>query len=200
MTLERIVDHVGRAAENMISQYHDKANINAVLASYADQCQKAEDMMWDVADSHLLDSATGNRLDTVGKIVGQPRKGSGDDQYRLYIRARIRVNRSNGKVEDMAALMQILLEGYESHYVPLFPATVSIRASGLDLATHDAGAIAELFCAAVAGGVACEFRWSEEGSRTFKFSDTGSTVAGSTRGFGGLLGTGHGEFAAVKKG
>lgn len=194
MTIEHIEDHVAQAAASMISQYHDKPRMNAVLKAYVAGAQDAEDMLWDVMLSHLLDSATGDRLETVGKLVGQARKGSNDDQYRLYIEARIRVNRSNGKPQDIVALMQLLLADYEHEYRPMFPASVMIEARGLDLVTRDPEVLAELFCSAVAGGVACEFRWSEQGAEdtSFTFSATGAVVQDEDLGFSGLLDTNSG--------
>lgn len=198
MTLEQITDHVARGAETMISQYHDKANINSVLASYTAMCQDAENMLWDVLLSHLLDNATGGRLDTVGKIVGQPRKGTNDTQYRLYIQARIRVNRSNGKVEDLVGLIALLLSDYTTHYVPKFPASAIIEVLQLDESEHSPDVLAELFCDAIAGGVACSLHWSAEGTNEFQFAPGSVEVSDADHGFENVAGTNGGQWLGAR--
>lgn len=161
MTLEREDDHVEQAKQNTISQYHELPRIQATLRSYAEQVQLTENMQWDVLLSYLLDSVTGDRLDTIGKVVGQERKGVGDAQYRIYIKARIRVNRSNGLPRDIVGLMVLLFEGTEHSYNPRWPAAFFIEVLGLDIATVDPEIVAELSGEAALGGVGVSVHYSE---------------------------------------
>ena len=163
MTIEKVTDHVTRAKENTITQYRDLPRYQAVVRSYSEQIQEIENVQWDVMMSYLLDNATGDRLDTIGKIVGQARKGANDDQYKLYILARIRVNRSNGLPSDIVGLMILLLQGTVHRYVPMWPMTFFIEALGLDVVTIDPDVVAELFDEVAAGGVRTFFHFSESG-------------------------------------
>lgn len=161
MTLSKIEDHAEQAKENTISQYQELPRIQAVLRSYAVQVQLTENMQWDVLLSYLLDHVEGARLDTIGKVVGQPRKGADDTQYRIYILARIRVNRSNGLPADIVGLMILLFEGTEHSYNPYWPASFFIEVMGLDIDSVDPRILAELFDEAALGGVRTTIHFSE---------------------------------------
>lgn len=161
MALSKIENHVEQAKQNTISQYQELPRIQAVLRSYAEQAQLTENMQWDVLLSYVLDSVTGSRLDTIGKVVGQPRKGVSDAQYRIYLQARIRVNRSHGLPADIVGLMVLLLSGTEHSYNPYWPASFFIEVMGLDIDTVDPRILAELFDEAALGGVRTTIHFSE---------------------------------------
>jgi hypothetical protein len=58
-----------------------------------------------------IDFASGVWLDYLGEIVGEPRKGRLDADYRRYIRIRILVNRSEGKLGDFYAIGLLAFTG-----------------------------------------------------------------------------------------
>lgn len=74
------------------------------------QVQTLEDVFWSVYVNQRLDNAFGVVLDTIGKLVGQPRNGLEDDDYRRYIRARISTNKSRGTIEDVIKVARLILD------------------------------------------------------------------------------------------
>lgn len=120
-----------QAVDLLIQQYKDKPVIEAIVRSYARRCQELEHAAWDVINSRLLGevyvlfprnnprtceeiadtstaeegiiklTATGVRLDLVGKIVGEARLGRSDADYEVGIKIRIAINRSNGRSDDL---------------------------------------------------------------------------------------------------
>ncbi len=83
--------------------------MEAMLASFTDRIQELEDAAWEVADYLLLKNAFGVVLDKIGKIVGRSRRGLEDDDYKIALRARIRINRSFGRPEDLIAVARLSL-------------------------------------------------------------------------------------------
>jgi hypothetical protein len=71
--------------------------------------QRFENASIEMLNERTVDVAVGAQLDLLGKIVGQPRLGFTDDLYRRYIRARIAVNRSTGKREEIIRIARLVL-------------------------------------------------------------------------------------------
>lgn len=114
------VDHIAAGMAHVLAQYRDKPFVQARLACYLNQLQLIEDQLTQVHEAFRPLSASGFRLDWVGAKVGQARTGSTDDVYRLYILARIRANRSEGKAPDIESIAKLLLTDwldYTEHLV-----------------------------------------------------------------------------------
>lgn len=93
----------------LIEQYRNKPRIVMWILCYLQQVQYLEDAIHATVEAWDIDNATGWRLETIGALVGQQRIGSTDAVYRVFIKARIRANRSLGKYEDLAAVANILI-------------------------------------------------------------------------------------------
>jgi hypothetical protein len=126
MTLERIDDHLEQAADLLLDQYKEKPRLYALLASYVRRCQELETATWDVIWNRLIDYAADGQLDTLGAIVGEKRLGKSDATYRVYIRARIRINYSEGHPDDIIDV-QRLVESTPFVYREYYPATVVLE-------------------------------------------------------------------------
>jgi len=158
-------------------QYKEKPRLEALARSYLDPCQELENVLWDVLTSRLIDNAIGKQLDTLGKLVGQPRLGYDDTTYRLYILARAKVNRSRGRVADIMAVVTLLLGSFTYSVMELYPASFVVETDG----PVDAGivarakAIADLIAKARSAGIGSSFHYTDEafvGTLTFASGDT----------------------------
>ena len=105
------IDHILDGTSKVVSQYRGRVRFLSRLACYLNQVQHIEDAIFAVRNAFNPDTATGFRLDWVGSKVGQPRLGS-DDTYRALIKARIKVNRSQGKFTDFLAVGDILFTSW----------------------------------------------------------------------------------------
>ena len=94
-------EHKTQAAARRMIQYLDKPRFRALLCVYVSQIQDAEDAGWQLATERTIDAAVGVQLDGLGDIVGQPRQGLSDDDYRPLIRARIKANNSEGTAPNI---------------------------------------------------------------------------------------------------
>lgn len=108
MAITHKTDHIEDALSLLLGQYQGRLRLEAWLASYIRRVQELEDATWDVINKRLIDNAEGAQLDIIGKIVGEDRAGKEDPLYRLYIEARIRVNRSSGRPRDIIEVARIL--------------------------------------------------------------------------------------------
>jgi hypothetical protein len=106
------IDHIPDGLRHLISQYRGKPKVAIWIATFLSQTQHAEDALHATVEAWSIDTAVGWRLDILGAKVGQVRTGSSDDVYRLWIQARIRANRSSGRMKDLLGIADLLMPGY----------------------------------------------------------------------------------------
>lgn len=92
----------------LISQFRGKPAIEGFLSAWIAPLQELENVLWDVINLRVLSVATNAQLDTLGDLVGEPRLGRTDTDYRAAIRVRIKVNRSKGQSEDVLQVAKLL--------------------------------------------------------------------------------------------
>jgi hypothetical protein len=125
--LEQVTDHEEQAYGLFLDQYAEKPRLAALLASYTQEIQELEDAIWAVRLGRFLDNAEGAQLDVIGKLVGERRDGRADNVYRILITAKIRVNWSRGRPNDVIAVVRIVQGAENTHrYVSVFPASFEI--------------------------------------------------------------------------
>jgi hypothetical protein len=156
------------------------------LEAVSDQLQALEDVFIDLRDKFSIDEAEGDMQDVIGRIVGEPRRGSDDDVYRNRQRVRVLVNRSNGRIPEILKILR-LFEGWTG------TGNASLRDIGtmaleLILFTPIANPISELrvLLAAVKGaGVRLDVVYTDEPeAETALFGWSGDYVEDEARGLG----------------
>lgn len=103
------IDHVAAALTRVCEQFKKSPNYLAFLTSLVTPIQSVENAMRQLLLERDIYTAIGDQLDTLGKIVGQPRNGLSDTQYRRYLLARIGTSKSNGIVEDLLAISVLVV-------------------------------------------------------------------------------------------
>jgi len=101
------VDHVADGLGQAAGQYENSTLFRAWVASFLEQVQDLDGVVLDVLASLDIEQAEGTQLDRLGDIVGEPRSGYGDVAYRRAIRVKIRVNMSNGTIEDLLTIARL---------------------------------------------------------------------------------------------
>jgi hypothetical protein len=94
-------DLTDRALARRTDDYKRDTNFGYLVKSFTDQLQEIENATWEVILERLLDNAEGVQLTVLGKIVGEPRFSADDDEYRVGVRCRIAVNKSQGFRSDI---------------------------------------------------------------------------------------------------
>ncbi len=92
-------------------------NIKKLLRALAAPFQDMEDTLQQLLTERAVNTAIGAQLDAVGKLVGRARNGLDDDTYRRYIRAQIQSNRSEGLVEEMLLITELVVFDDAATYV-----------------------------------------------------------------------------------
>jgi hypothetical protein len=133
MTITKITTHIEDARRRLLAQYRGKTTVDGSLKAGTQQIQDLEDCFWDMMWKRSVNSAFGYQLDVLGKIVGQPREGWSDAAYRIAIIAKIGVNISQGRPEDLIAIFLVLMGCTRAQYVPIFPAKCMILGNFLPL-------------------------------------------------------------------
>lgn len=87
----------------------DKPNWRALITSSMAQMQAIEDAAIAIIVQRALADAVGAQIDQLGKLVGQPREGREDDDYRRVIGCKIAVNESQGMREDLIRVARLAL-------------------------------------------------------------------------------------------
>jgi hypothetical protein len=170
-SLTHVTDHGEDAASKLLEQFKDKPRILALLQSYVTQIQALEDVFWDMFTKRWIDGGEGVQLDVVGRIVGEKRQGSEDEEYRAFLRARIRVNRSVGLMADMVKIVA-LIQGDDLPVAAweYFPHAIRLEPEGA--VTVDPVRVGRMLADAKPGGVALSFVYSmAERANTFLFAD-----------------------------
>lgn len=101
--------HAAEGLQLFIDRYKDKPRMASLNNIFLKQVQDLEDAFFQQITDRAIDAAVGVQLDILGDIVGQPdRAGLSDDDYRTIIKARIKVNRSDGHGDQMLEILNLI--------------------------------------------------------------------------------------------
>lgn len=118
--------------------------------------QPVEDAFQGLEVGHRVDDAVGAQLTDLGKLVGRPRDGvTDDDVFRRYVRAQIVTNGSDGLIEDLISVADLVVYDDDATYtiVNQGAACVVLRIEGIVLTSDLAELLLTFLRRAVAGGV-----------------------------------------------
>lgn len=129
-------DHSSGAPNRLTSQYKGRPRIEGLLTAVTRPFDELEGAAWDVILKRRLGVATAEQLDVLGRVVGEPRKGRSDAEYEAVLRLVIRARRSNGRSEDVLAVLKLsgLEFAYEEHFPAGFRAEIFGTPNGFDVA------------------------------------------------------------------
>ncbi len=192
-------NHVAEGLALLIQQFKGKPRLEAILSSYLEQVQELEDDFWDVFSNRWVETAEGIQLDGLGEIVGERRQGAPDDEYRAFVRARIRVNRSNGKMPELVEILSLILDGEEVVAREYYPAAIVMGA--LDELEVNAKRVSSMLRQAKGGGIRIDLVYSKvEKTSTLTFGWSGASLsleAGQKPGWSGDIPGSTGVFAGI---
>jgi hypothetical protein len=130
--------------------FYGKPRWAALMTGITLQIQELENVVFDVLFSRKLANASGVRLQTLARLVGQAVLDYDDTTLRKLIRVRIAINRSEGRWDDLLKILDRWDDNISYTLSPLYPAALR-----LDLNTADASTalMVKTFVPAVAAGV-----------------------------------------------
>jgi len=124
-----VSDWIAVGLDQLTTKWRGKPLIAALLGAYLGRVQDAEDALWELFTLRFLDTAEGAQLDVWGRVVGEPRNGTTDAQYRLRIALRVLVNRSRGTWPELLVIAQrgALQDTITARQTPSGPATAILQ-------------------------------------------------------------------------
>jgi hypothetical protein len=146
-----ITNHDEIQIGRLIQTFREGPRTIAELQAYADEIQELEDVIFEFSTAFDPATATGFRLDYIGRIVGERRSDRSDEDFRAAIAVRQLINRSNGTFDEMVAIAEALYPDGEPSVRELYPASMMIEYA--DLGSLDFDLVNLLLQQAKAGGV-----------------------------------------------
>lgn len=151
--------HVEEGLELQLHQFTNSPKLKALLSALLRQLDRIEDAIGQLQDGQWFDNAKGAALDSIGRLVGQQRNTMNDDDFRLWMRARIVVNRSRGTPDDIIRVLKTLVGPDTS--VELFQhADISFTAFPRDALKYDAHRVLDILLEAKVLGVTAHLQYA----------------------------------------
>ncbi len=97
----------------------DDNEITRLLRCFIEPMQEVATAFRQLRLLRWIDTATGHALGLIGKLVGEPPTGLDDEVYRRYVRARISANNSNGLIEDLLTVADLVVYDDDAQYIVL---------------------------------------------------------------------------------
>lgn len=175
-------DHIQRGLSRLIAQFQEKPRIDALIRPWLRQIQRLENAAWEVINLRGIDDREGVGLDLLGAIVGRGRSGLSDEDYRLAIRAQIRINRSSGSTEDVIAVGILSLpDGTYWEYSEQYPAGILVT---LPSPTLNPSILFESLRRAKLGGVRLQLIWGPPQLNSWLILSNNTNSVDTAHGFG----------------
>ncbi|MEA4805075.1 hypothetical protein [Acetobacterium wieringae] len=101
-------------AKRLTSNYKrdPTSNIGRLMMVIELELQEIRDTIKMIELYRLIDNATGVTLDNIGKNVLQERGAMDDVRYRMFLKVKIRANRSSGQIDTINEIMDVLLDDH----------------------------------------------------------------------------------------
>jgi hypothetical protein len=194
MALTPITNHVQQGLAKLIEYYKRKPVFAAWCATHLMQVQTIEDSIATFKSSLDVDTCDLTRLRLFGKIVGQVELGL-VEQFRLYVKVRILVNKSDGRSPTLIKIARILLGNIR--YTNWGQGSFEIEA--LDpIGIRNPDVSAELLNDARVGGVRSRLVFSNDALEgSFSFAPGTASIADG-RGFSDYANTTGGTLARIR--
>lgn len=149
-------------------------NIEKLLTILVDPAQDIEDALQQLNLERFVDTADGEQLDIIGRIVGQEREGLSDADYRRYIRARIAANNSEGTIQDLLTVAFLVVYDVAAYFQAESQqiATVVLRVRDLAISQALADILIKFLGDTVSAGVRVILEYSDQTPSTWFQWDT----------------------------
>ena len=168
----KVTTHEADAVARLVYQYVNKPNMEALAGIIGARAQTLEDATWELVTKRTIAAGTGMQLDDLGAILGEPRQGRTDADYRIYLSARILLNKCSGTPDQIIVLFETVLAAMGAQTVVLqewATATVIMVVSGI-ITSAQATELALLLKRARGGGINGQVEWAPQApATTFTF-------------------------------
>ena len=175
-----VTDHAEQAVARLADVFRVGTSVPALVRVMTRPIQDLEDAAWQVRLARSIDGGSGAQLDVIGRIVGQQREGRTDDIYRLWLRARVLLNRGSGTGDDILGIFAAVMQGSTTLQLEeQYPAGLVLRIGSA--AVIDPAAASEILQLAKMAGVRAILESATTIDTTsFAFDDNGAGFGDDT--------------------
>ncbi|AUR89089.1 hypothetical protein NVP1121O_061 [Vibrio phage 1.121.O._10N.286.46.C4] len=104
------LDHTSQGVGRLTSVFDDSVKLKAFLSLFLDQLTEIEDEVIALSNQKDLSTVEGVWLDYLGLIVGKPRQGMSDEDYRQNLLLKVLVNKSDGSPPVVSEVVKAYTE------------------------------------------------------------------------------------------
>jgi len=118
------------------SQFDEKTVLKAVTEAIAEQIQDLQDTIYQLLTEKHLNSAIGAQLDVLGRIIGRPRRGYNDQQYRDLLKLQVGINTSTGAPGSVVPIIKTITGSSTVDIFEDYPAAASAVVNGNNVSSE----------------------------------------------------------------
>lgn len=162
-------------AFRLAEEFKHQPNLELLLAKLGKPANELGGVMNDLVTQRWFDRASGAQLDNIGSIIGQAREGISDTTYYARrLKARILLNKCQGTLEELIAIMQYLIPtGATLTYANAYPAGFVFMCTDAVFSLSEANEVLKFLSSGRSAGVRGIFIWlASDASRTFTLDGT----------------------------
>jgi len=100
-------DIVDEIKERFLVQFSGAPVIEGINKAFGVQLQDLQNAIFQLFDILSIDGNEGVNLDRIGTLVGQLRNGKSDAEYRRFLKARVKINKSNGTIPKILEILAL---------------------------------------------------------------------------------------------
>jgi len=127
--LEKITDYKD-FTDLLIQQYKDKEKFVLWQKTFADECNKIEDAIFEMMYYFNINNGFGIILDIIGKIIGLSRNSRNDESYKTLLKIKAEINFSSGTPEAIIKTVEKLYNATQIQLNFIYPAKIQLWQNG----------------------------------------------------------------------
>lgn len=166
--------------DRLLVQYREKPLIRAWIAAYLEQTDELKAEIARLKVERSITDGVGAQLDAIGRLLGAPRNGLLDPEYRRRLATQILINRSRGKTEEILTVFLRLAD--PDALVRLAEYSCSILMTVLQDAPFDAEQANDALQTMKGAGIKASLVYGIADS--FRYGSDTSVVTSDTHGYG----------------
>jgi hypothetical protein len=154
----------------------DHTNVQKFVAALVGPFQDIENMFHQLVAMRDVNTSIGVHLTTLGNIVGRGRNGVSDDEiHRRYVRAQILTNKSDGVIDDLIRIAELVVFDDNAEYVVdnQGAAALVLRVEDIALTPAVVKVLITMLRKAVKGGVRIILEYWPSTATRFRFAPFG---------------------------
>lgn len=111
----------------LLEYFKNSPELAGIIQKFGEQADLIEDQLTILSNCFDINSSTGDQLNMLGVLVGEPRNGLSDSDYRLMIKFRAIMNNSEGDPEAIINCAKTLSDANKVEYIEIYPARILLH-------------------------------------------------------------------------